>query len=395
MQIGSFSLIKELNTSVILNTIRDNKSISRAEIAKITGLTPATVTNITGELILKHLIVETTLGKSSGGRKPVMLELNTKGFNTVGVFIGSKYIDISISDLGANIIDTTFSEINDSMTSEEVIAKVIGGIKKVMKKANKKILGIGVGVHGLVRSKEGVSVLAPNLGWENVRINDLLESEFKLPVFVDNDVKTMTLGEKWFGAGRDADDFVMLYTGYGIGASLVTNGQIYRGALNYACEIGHTTIEAEGPLCSCGNRGCFQMLASEFALLQQIKENGYDKKYFDGEKIDVEEVIDKALAGNEDLMALLKKQAYYIGVGLANIINTFNPSMIILNGFIIKTGGILMPEILKQVQLRSLKYMQSEVNIIFSPLGRDAVFKGAVSLVLSGIFENPWHFFGE
>ena len=137
------------------------------------------------------------------------------------------------------------------------------------------------------------------------------------------------------------------------------------------------------------------MLASEFALLQQIKENGYDKKYFDGEKIDVEEVIDKALAGNEDLMALLKKQAFYIGVGLANIINTFNPSMIILNGFIIKTGGILMPEILKQVQLRSLKYMQSEVNIIFSPLGRDAVFKGAVSLVLSGIFENPWHFFGE
>ena len=137
MQIGSFSLIKELNTSVILNTIRDNKSISRAEIAKITGLTPATVTNITGELILKHLIVETTLGKSSGGRKPVMLELNTKGFNTVGVFIGSKYIDISISDLGANIIDTTFSEINDSMTSEEVIAKVIGGIKKVMKNSYK------------------------------------------------------------------------------------------------------------------------------------------------------------------------------------------------------------------------------------------------------------------
>ncbi len=395
MRIGSFSLIKELNTSVILNIIRDRKSISRAEIAKITGLTPATVTNITGELIMKNLIVETTLGKSSGGRKPVMLELNDKGFNAIGVFIGSKYIDVSISDLGANIIDTAYATVSKNMTSDEVLSEVINGIRKVMKKANRKILGIGVGVHGLVRSKEGVSVLAPNLGWENVRIKDLLESEFDLPVFVDNDVKTMTLGEKWFGAGREADDFVMLYTGYGIGASLVTNGQIYRGALNYACEVGHTTIDPEGPLCSCGNRGCFQMLASEYALMQQLQERGYDKKYFQGKKVEVEEIIDKAMAGNEDLMQLLQKQAYYIGIGLSNIINTFNPSMIILNGFIIRTGGVLMPEILKQVQRRSLKYMQSEVNIIFSPLGRDAVFKGAVSLVLSGIFENPWHFFGE
>lgn len=392
MQIGSFSLIKELNTSLILNTIRSRKNISRADIAKITGLTAATVTNITAQLIGYNLIKETKFGKSNGGRKPILLEFNHSFYNAVGVVISKHEITVSITDLNSGLIERQRIKISSDITPEEAIDIIIKNAGSIIKKSKNPVLGIGVSMEGLINEENGICVLSFNFGWENIHIRDMIYQKLRLPVYVNNDVKALAMGEKLFGSARNSNDFILLYTGYGIGATLVTNGRIYRGASNYASEIGHTTLDINGPYCSCGNKGCFQALASGESLLKQIKIKGY-KKYFDSEHITVDDIIAKADEGIGELRELIEEQAFYIGVGLANIINIFNPSLIIVSGFISRTDEKTKDIILSEIQKRSLKSMQSNVNVVFSKLGVDEKYKGAIGLLISELFDNPENFF--
>jgi len=393
MQIGSFSLIKELNTFLILKTIRDRKNISRADIAKLTGLTPATVTNITSDLLNHKIISETKLGESNGGRKPVLLEFNSSQYNVIGVVIAKHKITVSLTDLDSNLISQKSKKISSDITPENAIDIIITNIDGILKSANKSVLGIGISMEGFVDEKNGICVLCSNFGWENIDIKSKIVKRFSLPVFVNNDVKALTLGEKFFGFAKNSSDFVHLYIGYGIGASLVSNGHIYRGASNYAMEIGHSTLDINGPLCSCGNRGCFEALASGSALIKEVIEKGYDKKYFAGEQITTDRIIEKIKEGNKDLEELVKKLAYYIGIGLANIINIFNPPLIIVNGFICKTDESMINQILSQVRKNSLKNMINDVNITFSKLESDESYKGAIALFFSEFIENPEMFF--
>jgi len=393
---GSFSLIKKINTSLILNTIRERGTISRAEIAKLTGLTPATVTNITAELIRYDLVLEAERGESSGGRKPVMLKINSDGYYVIGLNICSNEVELIVSNLNADIIFEDRFYINRFIPSDNVLNTIIHKLKRwIQKNADKKILGIGVGVHGLVSSQKGVSIFAPNLGWENVPIKSMLEEGLGLPVFIDNDVRTMTLGESWFGSARDISNFVFIYVGYGIGGSIVINNQLYKGITEGAGEIGHTTIEINGPRCSCGNHGCLQALASEQALMQRaeekLKQGSHSKiKELQGDQTLTPETIYKAAAQDDSIaVELVKEQAKYLGVGIANLINTFNPASIVINGNLAKLSSIVMEIVHNEVQQRSMKFLQNSVNIIFSDLGEKAALKGAVALVLSEIFNNP------
>jgi glucokinase-like ROK family protein len=390
--------MKKMNTSLILNTIREKGPVSRAEIAKITGLTPATVTNITAELIKCHLILEAERGESSGGRKPVMLRINSNGYYVIGVYIGSKAVEIIVANLNSDSIYSDGLEIDSSIPNEVVLDKIVQKISTWMKaNKDKKILGVGVGVHGLVKSREGISIYAPNLGWENVPVKDILESELNVPVFVDNDVRTMTLGESWFGIAKDISNFVFIYVGYGIGGSVVIDNQLYRGITEGAGEIGHTTIEVNGPRCSCGNFGCLQALASEQAIVNRVKEilsNGEKSiinEWVGGNlcRISPEIIFEAALNNDNVALRVVKEKAACLGIGVANLINTFNPSMVIINGRIIKLGKIIMECIQKEVGRRSMKYLQDSTKITFSSLSQNAVLKGAVALVLSETFENP------
>ncbi|NLY42406.1 MAG: ROK family transcriptional regulator [Clostridiaceae bacterium] len=395
---GSFSLMKKMNTSFILNTIREKGPISRAEVAKITGLTPATVTNITAELIKYHLILEAERGESSGGRKPVMLRINTNGYYVIGVYIGSTYIDIVVSNFNSDNIYSDKIRIDTRIAGEIVLKKAAEKIKDWMdNNKDKKILGAGIGVHGLVQSKEGISLYAPNLGWEKVPVKEIFQKHLGVPVFVDNDVRTMTLGESWFGLAKNVSNFIFLYVGYGIGGSIVIDNQLYRGTTEGAGEIGHTTIEIDGPRCSCGNYGCLQAMASETAIIERFKEvlsKGEKSIIRDwvGDNVDSitpEMIFDAALKGDRTALSVVKEKASYLGVGIANLINTFNPSMVIVNGNIAVLGKTVMDCIQEEVRRRSMKYLQNSTKITFSHLGEDATLKGAVALVLSETFENP------
>ncbi len=195
MKIGSLSLIKELNISVILNTIKNNENISRAEIANLTGLTPATITNLTAKLLDKKLIKETSLGESSGGRKPVMLEINYGEYNTVCVSIGNNYITASLFNLAGNLLNSIRVR-PEKKNSECVLSEICKTLKKLISASPKRVLGIGVSCEGMIDVENGICVFSSNLGWENVPIKEKIYSELNIPVLVDNDVRIIALGEK-------------------------------------------------------------------------------------------------------------------------------------------------------------------------------------------------------
>jgi len=390
MKTGSFSLIKELNTSVILNTIRSNNSISRAEIASMTGLTPATVTNLTSRLLEHKLIKETELGESSGGRKPVMLEINGSEYNVACINIGSKAVTVSIFDINGNLITSANPEVikNDYKASLNSITAKLSELSEL---SMKRILGVGVSCEGMINEDEGICVFSSNLGWENIDIREEIYSKTGLPVFVDNDVHVIALGEKWFGAAKNTDDFVLFYTGFGLGLAVMNKDGLYRGSMNYAGEMGHTVLDPDGPICTCGNHGCVQAFASASALMRDLKSIGY----IDEKEPPLEEIISASLGGDEILGKLFHKQAHYIGIAAANSINLFNPSVLIFNGYISQLGDDIKAIITQQIFRNCLKNAKSNIKIVYSELNSDALPKGAAALVISKLFEYPSIFFGD
>ncbi len=392
MKIGSFSLIKELNTSLILNTIREKKSISRAEIAKLTGLTAATVTNITGELIKYNIIQETRFGKSNGGRKPIMLEFNASQHHILGVVISRQEITVSLTDLNSNPISIIKGDIEPPLTPERVLGWVVSEGAKLIEESEKRVLGIGVSMEGLIDEKKGICVLSSNFSWKSVNIKEELSKRLKLPVYVNNDVKALAKGEEMFGKAKKSDNFILLYISYGIGAALVNSGKIYRGISNYACEIGHITLDINGPLCSCGNKGCFQALASGEALIGEIRKNKLEG-LFNKKEISVSDISEKIKKGDKIILELVEKQAVYIGTGIANILNIFNPSEIIINGYISNAPAGIKDIIMKEVDKKTLPGIRENSNVIFSYMEDEGKYKGAVGLFISELFDNPEIFF--
>lgn len=376
--VGSFSLIKRMNTNLIINTIRDKGFVSRTEIAKITGLTPATVTNITAQLIEQRLICEARRGLSSGGRKPVLLHLNENAHSIVGIYIGSTHIEIILSNLGAKIIKRELLPIDSSRDPYDILNDAANIVLDIVDPKT-PVMGVGIGVHGIVDPEKGVSIFAPNLGWHDVKIKGFFEGKLPVPVFVDNDVRLMSLGENQFGIARRESNFVFLYIGFGIGGSIVIDDAIYKGSAYASGEIGHTTIIPDGPLCSCGNRGCLEGLASEAAMLNCIR----DSLPPDG---DIEYIIKNK--NEEPFRSLLQDEARYLGIGIANLINTLNPSLVVINGRITQLGGEFMEAIQETVRERSMIYREYKTRILYSGMGRDAALLGSVALVLKEVFEN-------
>ena len=400
--VGKFSLIKKMNMASVLDIIRKKGPISRSEIAEIANLTPATISNITGELIDNNLVVEGESGDSSGGRKPIMLRIRCDYYRVIGIYIGSKKIKIIASDLMANSkYKKEYSYEEKGITPEEaqkILHDEISEIKDKYEKKGKKVVGIGIGIHGIVNSETGEVVFAPNLGWNNVPIKKDIEEKFGIPVFVDNNTRAMGLGENWFGTGKNVNNFFCLNVEYGVGGSLFIDDKIFRGSSFGAGEIGHTTVDINGELCSCGNRGCLETIASVKALKKKAFE-GYEKNknssIFSGKEIETaddiraSQIFEAANNGDSFAVSLIQEMGEKIGIGIANIINIFNPQLVIINGEIISTGEILLDPIRKVVKERGFKSLVNATDIVLSKLGNVAYLKGAVVLATEHILEDP------
>ncbi|PYI54936.1 ROK family transcriptional regulator [Paenibacillus flagellatus] len=397
--IGSFQLMKSLNRSLVLTTIRSAGPISRAEIAKRTALTPPTVTNIVNELIEEKFVVESEIGASSGGRKPILLKLNAQAFSIVGVDVGVGAIKTMLTDLDANVIGESRRPLPPRPDAETFLDELKRAVAERIGEAgpDRPVVGIGVGMHGLVNPEEGVSVFAPNLHLRQLPIRDSLEEAFSLPVYVENDVVAMALGEQWFGGGRETDHFICVNIGVGVGAGIVLNRTLFRGSSYSAGELGHTTVDLNGPRCSCGNYGCLQTLVSGPAIAEWVQNEialGRRSSLEPGEAgslgaITGERVYEAALAGDELALEAFRKAGRLLGIGLTNMIHTINPQKIILGGGVAQAGPLLTEPLAETVRARALESSVRHLTIETSRLGDRATAIGAVTIVLSRLFAQP------
>ncbi|WKV10416.1 ROK family transcriptional regulator [Thermoanaerobacterium sp. CMT5567-10] len=388
----SYKLLKGMNESLILNVIRHNKYVSRSEIAKITNLTPPTVTNIINKLLEDGLVKEDKLGESSGGRPPVILKINNEAFDLIVIIIGTDIMEEYLLDAELNIRESQVDSIKKE-DAESIFKLLFDRIRHLKDISNKEIAGIGIVVRGPVKSSEGISVFSPNIGWRNVPIKDMMEKEFGIPTFVENDVRAMALGEFYNGIAKNVGNVVFLKVGHGIGSTIILDGKIYRGINDMAGEIGHTTIDVAGPKCSCGNYGCFEALASEKALVnnvvKRIKEGSYSivSEYVNGdlENITTRFIYKAAEEGDEVALSELDKIAIYLGIGIANIVNVFSPELVLISGGIVRGRKFIEDVVLETIKKRSFEANYSSCSIAFSNPDYNTALMGISNIILDSI----------
>ena len=396
---GSFELMKQLNVSAVLKVIRDNGSLSRADVAKITGLTPASVTNITKMLIEDEYLVECKVGQSSGGRPPIMLELNPNARCVIGISIGVGMIDVVITNLSAEIILKKSIEINEERYDYDFVfkelVKLINEVIECSKIEKEKILGAGVALHGIVNARTGMSIYSPYYGWKEINIKEALENELNLGVYVDNDVRAMALGESWFGITKDISNFVTLNISNGIGAGIIINNKPYYGVDFSAGEIGHIVVEGDGDKCNCGNYGCLETVASNniitkkaIKLIKQGTNSVLKELKADINQLTIEDISEAAKLEDELAISIIKEAARYIGIAITNLINILNPTSIVVVGEIFENTFYAIETLNEIVKNRGMKLSSENVRIIKSMLGRDAAVVGATTLVIQEIFNG-------
>ena len=388
--------LKEINKKNILKIIIDNNPISRIDISKLLNISRPTISAYIAELIEEDFIKE--IGKShsspSGGKKAVLLQFNNKSGYILGVMIGVKTIRIGISDLRSNIIKLIKIPTEEWQGPQSVISKIVEGTKELltMMDINKNnIIGVGIGVPGLVDSKSGLVIFSPNLtGWENIKLQGILENRFELPVFIENECRVQAIAEKRFGLAKKKNDFVCFETGVGIGTGVFTNNELLLGKNGIAGEVGHIITDLGGKkLCHCGNVGCLETLCSMGSLIEDIQEDvksGKKSMIKPGDSLDISDVYKYYNLGDDVVVSNVMKNANYLGIGISNAIKMFNPEIIILQGKVIEFGEKYLDRIKITVAENTFPKVKDEYNIQYSKLGEKVGLIGATSIVFEKTF---------
>jgi len=387
---GNRELIRAINRSSVLNSIRTLGPISRKEIALQTGLSAATVTGITAELIDENLVFEKEIGDSSGGRRPILLALNKQGRHMIGVKLSVDHITAALTDLEATVLKKRIVQLpsHDLLPTIQALGKVVADLIADGAISKDKILGVGIGLAGIVDAENGVLRHSPIYGWRNVPLVSLLQKEMDVPIFLDNDVNTFTLTEKWFGLGSGVDNFLIVTVGRGVGLGIVVNGSLYHGSRGGAGEFGHTVISPTGPLCACGKHGCLEAYASDPAMLRMAAEANQRGELSHPIET-VEALLDAAEQGDPAVLQILKTAGSYLGQGIANLINLFNPELIILSGEGVRYGDHLFNPMREALQRMAMPGLIEDSRIVIDAWDDDAWARGAAGIVLEKLFQFP------
>ncbi|MFD1385303.1 ROK family protein [Oceanobacillus oncorhynchi subsp. oncorhynchi] len=381
IQTGDQNFVKQMNKSIVFRSIKKNEPLSRSQISKITGLNKATVSTMVSEMLEESFVYEIESNQSSGGRKPVLLYFNNLAGFSVGIDLGVNYILGVLTDLNGHIVE----EVTQTLTSieyEDVKNNLVNIIKKLIKKAPEStygVVGIGVGVPGNVDLDENI-LFAPNLKWKNVDLKAELQNELHIPVEIQNEANCGVHGEHLYGRGKNVSDLVYISIGVGIGTGIIIKNNLYTGTSGISGEMGHVTLNANGPKCRCGNHGCWELYASEQALLEHVKK----QKVLSGSNdISLEKLVAEAKTGNKEVLQILNTLGEYIGIGLTTVINTFNPEMVIIGNRISQFSRWLTNPVNHVLQDRLSYYHNENTEIKFSALGRYSSALGATSIAIS------------
>jgi glucokinase-like ROK family protein len=390
--------VRRVNQSLVLNELRLNAPLSRAELAAITKLNRSTITNIINVLIDDGLVLELDAMESSMGRPGIALTIRPDWGAVIAIEIGVGFISVILADFVANILWREWVDCSSEKSQNEIINKTEKLIDQAISFAggkNIRILGIGLGVPGLVDVNRGELLFAPNLGWSNVRFREIWHQKFNLPIYVENEANLGALGEYYFGVGRDVDDFIFLSSDVGLGGGVIIKGKLFKGAHGLAGEIGHIQRDPKGDLCGCGRRGCWETQVGPNAVLQRVRRTleaqpDSAADFYDGDlsQLTFNQVVDCALAGNQVCRLAMEDVGKNLGAGIADLANIFNPDLVVIGGAFSYGREILLPVLETIISAETLHDVNQNMRVIFSEHGADACILGAVAVVLDDIFRE-------
>ncbi|AGK98676.1 ROK family protein [Clostridium pasteurianum] len=306
----------------------------------------------------------------------------------IGIDLGGTKISGALSDVDGNVLSQYTLPTNAFEGETAVLERVIKVVDKVLNDGNKTsedIKAIGIGSPGPLDAKNGIIITTPNLPFKNFKLVDPIKDKFGVPTYLDNDGNVAAVGEFVFGAGQGTKNMVFVTVSTGIGGGAVLNGQVYRGNTSNALEIGHMTLEKDGPRCNCGNYGCAEALASGTAIGKRGKEavlGGEPTSLKNYDDVTSYEVFLEAKKGDKVASEILDKSLNYLGICVANLIVTFDPEMVVIGGGVSKGGNIVFEKVKEVVNTRCFKAMAESCKIVPAGLGTDAGVMGAVALAV-------------
>ncbi|UJF15544.1 ROK family protein [Jeotgalibaca sp. MA1X17-3] len=379
MVTDKFSIRKQ-NELLILSTIIHSPCISRADISQITGLNKASTSNIVKKLIEEELILEIGAGSStsSGGRKPILLELNAQAGCSLSIDLGSDYITSILTDLNGTILVET-KESRMILHKENVVSKIEQIVKKLEKQYINRtfqLVGITLAIHGIVNQNQ--IVFTPYYDLDEIDLVQLLEERISVPIQIENEANLSAWGEAAFSEFRKNIISVSIHSG--IGAGIVINGELYHGYAGQGGEIGHMIIYPEGKPCPCGNRGCMEQYASEKAILEEYRNlsNHATASLKD---------LAKGYRMNHQIERDVVHQAVtYIAIGMNNLIAHFDPEIILLNSNLFRE----MPFLLELVRKKMVSTFSRNALLAVSEIGEQATLLGGTVVNLRKFFHLPF-----
>lgn len=394
------------NTTTVRDLRRSNRSralwqvflggpMTRQEIGVLAGLSPATVSNLVADLMSDGAIAEVGVEDSNGGRPRGLLQVNPEYGYVIGVDVGETEFLVELFDLGLGMRARHLSATDMAVLDPtDAVTHVAKGIRSVIAQAGvdgRAILGVGVAVPGLVEHTEHAVVHGQSVGWEAVPVESMLRDMIDLPVLVDNGAKTLGQAEKWFGAARGTDNAIIVLLGMGLGTCIISNGEVYRGATSSAGEWGHTSVVVGGRRCRCGANGCLEAYVGAAAIAARYAELAGGNPATGGSPATGAGSLEGTVAAiiesrqrNPAAAQVVDEVVTYLGAGIANLVNLFNPERVVVGGWLGRAlSDALLPSIWQAAGACALRLPFSGVQIMKAELGQDAVALGGATLPIA------------
>lgn len=385
--------IQEMNRSLVLRLIRQSPDISRATLAKLSGLKQSTITNIVRDLLAWGIIQETGFVDGAKGRRSIGLAINEKACHVIGVRLTRQCITAGMFDLDGKASEILRADISFLDGPKQAIACMEELVAKLLQRyANHNIVGIGLAAPGPLLKHEGRIVLMTDFpGWEGISLTEVLTTRFGLPVYIEHDANAGALGECWFGPRRNVEGTtIYVAVGQGVGAGIIIDGALYSGASGIAGEIGHMSIAFDGPPCQCGSRGCLELYCSTTALVRDYRRDLIRQGLEDQAKPNTpQDIFAAARAGDSIAQKAIRTAGWYLGFGLVGLINVLNPNRIVIGDEFAEAGEPFLQAVIEAIKGHALPEIAGDVLIELSTFEPDPVLVGASSLAFERILRNP------
>ncbi len=386
--------LKYINRRAVLNYIREHKTATKAGLAAATGLTFAAIKKILDELERSNLVRSSSIEKKGVGRNSLSCELNPDYGYIVAVYINRKAIDVAVLSMGKQVLSRRKLPMeNRVLTQNQLIESILRAASEVMKEAGlakDRYIGVGIGVPGPIDVDKGMILTPPNMPvLHYLPLKDIMEAKLGLPVYIQKDANVIALGEYW--SIPRTKNLIYLDIDMGIGSGIIINGSLNIGGEGKAGEFGHMTIDINGPQCKCGNCGCLEAMGSGLAVLrdfgQELAQHPEHPLYSKRGALEIDDIIQDVKQNDMMAISIINRAAYYVGVGVANVINFLDPQTVVLGGLFLREFDGSFDIITDVASQRMLKSRGGNA-ILKSNLGNDAGVLGCAEVVMDHFFQD-------